>query len=270
MTDYRPQDPTKSCWAFYAHRMKKEREKAGMIQEEVAHRLTISKQLYGHYEKCRRVPTLPVSKGLDEIYGLDQLFEELHPLVIEELELPPGFLKYAEQEAEASAIRIHQPLWVPGLMQSEGYAAEVLRAGQPPDRLEHLVAARIERQEIFTRDDPPWVFLLLSEVAIRNIVGSKEIMREQLGRLLELIREPRISIQIVPYGARIYPAGHFTMLGYPEGGDLAYVEAPGGNDRLIEIPKRVQRLAVLWNQIQTVALPADESEKLVRQVLESL
>lgn len=79
-----------------------------------------------------------------------------------------------------------------------------------------------------------------------------------------------MSIQFVPSDAQVFAGGAFTLLGYPEGADLGYVEAAGGNERLIEIPERVHQLAVLFDQLQTVALPADESDKLIQQKLESI
>jgi transcriptional regulator with XRE-family HTH domain len=270
MSDRRPPDGKPSVWALYARRMRKEREKRGMKQEEVAHALTVSLSVYGHYECCRRVPPLRVSESLDKLYDTDALFAEMHELVLEELQLPSAFLVYTEQEEQASTIRIYHPLFMPGLVQSKGYATEILAAGQPAERLEQLVTNRLGRQDILDREEPPWLFIAISETVVRAKVGSSVIMREQLTRLLDLMRRPRVSIQVVPDDAPVYVSGPFTVLSYPEGADLGYLEAACGNERVMEIPERVHQLGLKFSQIQTVALNADDSEKLIRRALESL
>ena len=270
MADRQTPDPTKSPFGYYALRMRRERTKAALKQEEVARHVTVSPQLYGHYENCRRVPTIEVSEGLDNLYNLDEFFVGLHPLVIAELELSPQYVQYVKEEEWASHIRMYDPLYVPGLVQHEDYAREILRAFQPPDELEDVVASRMDRQKIFDRDKPPRVFVLLSETAIRNPVGSPEIMKAQLARLLELNEKSNISVQIVPWGAPVYVPSAFTLLDFPEGGPLAYVDATGGNGTMIQIPERLQRLAVRWEEIKAEALSPKQSEARIRQELESL
>ncbi|MBO2446465.1 transcriptional regulator [Actinomadura barringtoniae] len=270
MPDRQTPDPTKSPFGYYALRMRRERTKAGLKQEEVARHVTVSPQLYGHYENCRRVPTMDVSEGLDDLYNLDEFFAGLHPLVISELELSPQYVQYVKEEDRASHIRMYDPLYVPGLFQHEDYAREILRGFSPPDDLEHDVASRMSRQKILDRDEPPRIFVLLSETAIRNPVGSPEIMKAQLARLLEFNEKPNVSVQIVPWGAPVHVPSPFTLLDFPEGGSLGYVDATGGNGTMIQIPERLQRLAVRWEEIKGEALSFGPSEARIRQELESL
>lgn len=270
MPDRQTPDPTKSPFGYYALRMRRERTKAGLKQEEVARHVTVSPQLYGHYENCRRVPTFEVSEGLDNLYRLDEFFTGLYPLIVEELTLLTDFLKFTEEEARASALRMYHPLFVPGLVQNEEYAHEVLRTNLHGAMLEEALATRMKRQEILEREDPPWLFMVVTEHAIDAMVGNRAIMRSQLTRLLELNAEPRFSVQVVPDGAPVYKSGAFTLMDFPEGGTLGYVDAVAGFERMITVPEKVARLVVAWEQIKSATIPVSATEELIRRKLESL
>jgi transcriptional regulator with XRE-family HTH domain len=261
-----------SIAAYVAKLMIREREKAGMTQAEVAGHLVISDKLYGHYENVRRVPTFDALQRLDALYGYQEieLFTGLHDHIIRELELPAEFLEYFEQEGLASKIRVYDPLLVLGLFQTENYAREVLRAGQREDRLEQMVSARMGRQEILERLEPPFIVAVIKESALREIVGNPEIIREQLAHLLELRRRPNITIQVTPAGAPVYVSGSFTLLSYSEGGELAYVEGAAGKGNLIEQASKVHEVGLQFELIRSVALPDEDSEKLIRAIMESI
>lgn len=98
---------------------------------------------------------------------------------------------------ERKAVRIHgwQPFVVPGLLQTEEYARELIRVSRPQDSaaaVEELVAARMERQAILTGDDPPMLWYVLDEGILHRVVGSVEVMDVQLDRLATLrsLRQP--------------------------------------------------------------------------------
>src|SRR5262249_23739776 len=63
---------------------------------------------------------------------------------------------------------------------------------------------------------------------------------QQLEHLLNMMREPNITVRIVPSGAPIYPSGAFNLLSFPEDPDIAYVESVGGFGQIIE-PQPRQR-----------------------------
>jgi hypothetical protein len=89
----------------------------------------------------------------------------------------------------------------PGLLQTAGYAREVYRRGLPNDSdggIEERVAARMERQQILDRDDPPLLLAVIDEGALRRAVGSPALMREQLAHLLKTAERPKVMLQVVP------------------------------------------------------------------------
>lgn len=178
-------DPSASAAEQYAYRLRLHRERAELTQDDVTRKCIISVKMIGHFENCRRIPTLDVSKSLDRLFGLDRYFEELHPHVVREAALSPAFRSYAEEEQRADSLRIFDPLLVPGLAQTEAYAREVLRAGQRDDRLTQAVALRLSRQDVLDREDPPFLVILMKESVLREPVGGPEVMKEQLAHLLE-------------------------------------------------------------------------------------
>lgn len=265
-----PPKPEESAQGFYAFHLRRHRERAGQSQPALGAQVHISGSLVSGIETCTRRPTLRLSQGLDRFFGLEMFFEGLFPRLLEESGLPAGFAEYAEAEARACMIKLYENFMITGLLQTDAYARAVLRAGQKADKLERLVAARMERQEILRREEPPWIVALLDEAAIRRVVGGRDVMREQLQHLLDTGQEPGVTIHIVPANAPVYPEGSFKILSFPVESDTGYVESAGGIGRLIEPGTHVAELAVLFELIRSVALPAAESEKLIRDILEGL
>src|ERR1700735_1632994 len=99
--------------------------------------------------------------------------------------LPTGFGIYVGLEAEAAGLRIYETQLVNGLLQTADYAPAVLKEvhkKDSPEQLQRLAELRMKRQEILDRDDPPDLWLILDEAAIRRPIGGPQVMREQLER----------------------------------------------------------------------------------------
>jgi transcriptional regulator with XRE-family HTH domain len=125
------------------------------------------------------------------------------------------FLNFLAMESSAFVTRAFQPLVVPGLLQTEEYAAEMIRA-YSADRFsasqqQRLLEGRILRQETLDRDDGETYFIL-DEAVLRRQIGGPRMMRRQLRRLAELAAHPRRQIMIFPFSSGT-PASHgpFTL-----------------------------------------------------------
>ncbi len=165
-------------------------------------------------------------------------------------------------ESGASAIRTWEIVLIPGLLQTEEYAKAVWQAGQVLDAelIERHVAARLARQKILTRENPPSLLALIDEAALRKQIGGAAVMRAQLRRLIELAAEPNITIQIVPDAAGAHPAleGAFVILDFPEDPSLVYTVTT--TDSLwLEKPDEYQRYSFIFSHVMTSALSPDES-----------
>lgn len=121
--------------------------------------------------------------------------------------LHPEYLVYLRYEGVASRLRTYQPWAIPGLLQTERYALRLIEAFAPPDTPERTIqrqlAARMARQNILERQDPPQMSFIIDETAVRRSVGtapdSEQVLQEQLQRLKDLTKHPTVTIQVLPF-----------------------------------------------------------------------
>jgi transcriptional regulator with XRE-family HTH domain len=113
------------------------------------------------------------------------------------------FINYLDTEQTATVLRTWEPLVIPGLLQTEAYARQVIdgaNPGSPEPDIEQRVAARMARQQIWHRTDPlpPMMPVIIGEAALRRPLGGPQVMREQLEHLVAVARQPRVSVQVLP------------------------------------------------------------------------
>jgi len=146
----------------------------------------------------------------------------------------PEFVSFLGYESAASVIRNFEPLLIPGLLQTEDYARDVIRELEGPDkrRVDALTDVRMERQEVLNRDDPPSLHCVLDEAVIRRVVGATDVMRRQLRHLKELAQRPKITIRIMPFSQGMYPRLRvpYVLFEFPDplDEDILYIENPQG------------------------------------------
>ncbi|GAA4231274.1 hypothetical protein GCM10022254_28000 [Actinomadura meridiana] len=262
--------PSESARAFFAYHLKRYREGKGWSQPALGAKVNISGSLVSGIELCTRRPTFKVCQKLDEVFGLDQFFEALYPRVIEETGLPAGFPEFVDAEAAAGMMKKYENFAITGLFHTEDYARAILRVFQPPEKLEQLLAERMQRQEILYRENPPVIVALLDASALRRRFGGQEVMHVQLQHLLDLAALPHIHIHVVPEDAELFPEGSFTILCSPGAPDSAYAEMACGRGRLIDDDGYVADLGVLFELIRSKALNAEDSQAAIRKALEEL
>jgi transcriptional regulator with XRE-family HTH domain len=160
-------DPPPALMAF-AEELKAFRAQAGLSREDLAVRVNYSPSLIGMIETGRRSPTRKLAELLDATFGTPETFAR-HEKRLRGIPFSAGFRPFQPYEAEATTLRLFEHTLVPGLFQTEDYARATLAANPhtSADVVEERVAARLARQEILTREDPPppllWVLLDLTE-----------------------------------------------------------------------------------------------------------
>ncbi|WP_444963550.1 DUF5753 domain-containing protein [Nocardiopsis sp. M1B1] len=175
-------------------------------------------------------------------------------------------------ENDAARIGIYSPSQLPGLFQTEDYARVVIRTMLPEasaEEVERQAAARIERQGILARKEPPQVHAVLDEVALLRGVQPESVQWEQLERLAELGERPNVTIQIVPLSAGLYIGqwGQFTLFEFPDVEDppVAYQEGVFG-DVYVEDPVDLARYKVSAAHTRDVALDPVSSLALIKKL----
>ncbi len=141
--------------------------------------------------------------------------------------LPPWFQAYIGLEESAQSIRSYDAQFVPGLLQTEEYAAAVLALGDLSlDEAEQLVVLRKERQRHFAAGGTR-LWAIVDEVALRRPVGGLAVLSRQLEHLREVCEQPWLTLQITPFPAVSHAApGSFSMLRFadPALPDMVYTE----------------------------------------------
>jgi transcriptional regulator with XRE-family HTH domain len=145
--------------------------------------------------------------------------------------MPNWFQTYVGLEEAATLIRSYEIQFLPGLLQTEAYARAVVSAGAPKAsaaEVDRRVDLRVTRQEILRRDFPPAFWAVVDEAALHRPIGGREVMRAQIEHLLELMEQPNVTLQVMPFrfGAHVGEGGAFTMLRFPEPElpDIVYIE----------------------------------------------
>ena len=85
---------------------------------------------------------------------------------------PDWFMPYRQAEAEASILRCWSPVLVPGVLQTESYMRAVLSV-EPytAERLDELVAARLERQAVIGR---AYLIVIIDHHVLHRVIGSAD------------------------------------------------------------------------------------------------
>ncbi len=182
------------------------------------------------------------------------------------------FRDVAALEASASEIREYILCSFPGLLQTERYARSLIRVGRPrdsDDKIENAVLARLARQQILSREEPPSYALVLDEAVLRHLVGTLDTMVEQLDHLMELALLPNVSIQIIPFGTPGHPGleGTFKLIKAPGRGEVVYTETRA-TGHPFDDQSVVDDYARVFGDLRGAALPDFPSREFIENIRE--
>ena len=264
--------------------LKKCRDQAGMTQEQV------SRYFEWHSAKVTRIETARVAvtpRDVKDLLALYKIHDDEYRDALMELArlsrertwwtdyrdlMRPG--NFVGMEAEASSTRVWEPVVLPGLLQTEAYMRALMRTGRrsdAPESIDRRVELRLKRQERLTSDNPIRVSAIADEAVLRRAVGGREVMREQLRRLLEVAALPNVNVQILPFetGEHNFMGGSATLLEFPEIAhlDVVYLEGLAG-DYYEEQPSEVARYREEFERLSASALDHSASIKMIRSLLD--
>jgi transcriptional regulator with XRE-family HTH domain len=262
-------DPGASTLAFFGAELRRHRTAAGMSQDDLGRAISYSGALVGRVEMAERMPSQDFADRCDEALSTGGFFGRFRDLVKREA-FPSWFGPFIEYEEKASKICNWDNRVVPGLLQTEDYATAVVRAGRPreaPEVIERDVAARMDRQGILTRENPPLLWCVLDETVLRRPVGGAATMREQLKRLEETADSTSVVLQVLPFAITEHHGadGPLTILESASGPTVAYAEG-WRSGRMIESATEVADAVVVFDLIRAAALSRGASLDLIRSV----
>ncbi|KOU14983.1 helix-turn-helix domain-containing protein [Streptomyces sp. WM6368] len=267
MVKIRELDPSASPLDYYGYELRRLREQAGLKQAQLGEIIFCTGSLIGQIETTKRVPTRDFSERVDAALGTGGVFSRLVGLVLRSV-LPTWFQPYAEMEARASYISTFQAQLVYGLLQTPAYARAVLGVRTEGD-LDAKVAARMDRQRILDREDPPLMWVVMSEAVLHQEIGGREVMRNQLAHLLALQGREWVKVQILPFeaGAHAGVMGSFNLLRFEDDPDIVYTE-DFVQGHMTANPPALREGSLRYDLLQAAALSLEDSVARIARVME--
>jgi transcriptional regulator with XRE-family HTH domain len=254
--------PDKSVQDLIGWRIRKLRMGRNWDVEQLAAKVFVTPGRITQVETANDPPGKQLTKQLAEVLGAPDLVE-LWPLM--KLD---NFRDYAQLflRDQAMARSIHEfSLIVPGLLQVADYSRAIMGTYFPQQtELEGAVVRRMERKAIFDRTDPPWLWVVLSELALTQVQGSPQVMVQQIDYLLEMVERPYINIQVLPLEKASVP-GSISLLSLPGGEHSAYTEGCDIGTYYRE-PRDVDRHQRLYDQLHADALDTEASLRVMRDI----
>jgi transcriptional regulator with XRE-family HTH domain len=262
--------------------LRKLRQAAEVTVAQAAAELGSGEAKVRHLENGRNVPSKPDLTVLMTLYKAPpNVREDLDELRLaarrrgwwSHYRLPNWLHNYMGLEADATKIRSFELELVPGLLQTEAYARAVHTLGPnliEPSEVDLMVAARLKRQEMLTREEPVEFHAIMSEAAFHRLRGSK-LAVGQYQHLLAMIELPNITIQILPFAKLLHQSmsGGFILLSLPDDTyeTVAFVDYALGGQMEHE-SSVVTRLSQVYEELAKEALSVDASAAFIRELLE--
>lgn len=255
---------------MYGREIRVKRKSLGMSLTTCAAILGYSKAALSRYEtgESRIPPDMPAR--LDLAFDTDGLFVRLYEMV-EHDQFPDRYRAFMAIAASAIRILEFAAQTVPGLLQIPGYARAQFRAFEPgasDAEIERRVTARMNRQRIFGRQQPPRYGAVLDEAVIRRSVGGASVMRSQLEALLPQMDTQYGTLQILPFhsGAHAQLNGSLTLLTPPDSAPVSYLEG-SHTGQLIEDAASVAEHQASYDRLRAYALSPQESAAMIRAAI---
>ncbi|GAA1822661.1 helix-turn-helix transcriptional regulator [Luedemannella flava] len=279
--------PTVLRMLLGAH-LRRLREAAGVTREDAGWEIRSSESKISRMELGRVSFKERDVADLLTLYGLDDDEERTRLLALARDANTPGwwhrygdvlpswFQSYLGLEASASLIRTYEVQFIPGLLQTPEYARGVILLGNAtakPDDVDRRVTLRIKRQEVLTRTEPPQLWAVVDEAALRRPIGGAEVMRGQLEALLAATKLPNVRLQVIPFraGGHAAAGGAFSILRFPDQDlpDVVYVEQLTS---ALYLDKRddVDHYAEAMERLCVEAEPPTRTSEILERILRDL
>ncbi|MFK4065985.1 helix-turn-helix domain-containing protein [Streptomyces sp. NPDC029674] len=258
------------------------RELKGMTAEEVAERLLVSQSKISRLENGRRSISQRDVRDLCGVYEVEdhRVVDSLMQMAKDSRQqgwwhsfgdIP--YSVYIGLETDAASLRVYDPQVVPGLLQTRPYAEALITGALPettPTDIEKRVQVRMRRQErIAAPDNPLRLWTVLDESALRRVVGSRHLMRDQLEHLVEQSQLPHVTVQVIPFEMGAHPGlnGQYAILEFPDAADSSVVYIEGvTSDLYLEKANDVQQYSVMYEHLRAQALNVEQSRQLIADI----
>jgi Domain of unknown function (DUF5753)/Helix-turn-helix domain len=265
--------------------LSRQREAAGATQTAAAEVLRCSQQKIAHIESGSGIRPLELD-GLMDLYGTTDA-DRTYTLDLQRganrrtkrnafsTRFDPNLRLLIEMEATCQTYRSYRGMVLPGLLQIEDYTRSVLRAWRPSptqEKIDRDTENRLARQRVLDDAERSFWFIV-DEAALRRMVGTPEVMANQLDHLIALADRPNVELQVVPFDAGFYfgSAHDLTIFGYQArvAVQVVYLEHYD-SDAYVQDPKRTAQYLSLWDHLMAAASGPEQSRRLLARLRGSL
>jgi len=256
------------------------RNEKGLTAEQVADSLLCSLSKVSRMETGHSTPSLRDIRDLCGLYevtdGAER--ERLMTLARQSKEqawwqsYDLAYATYVGLEAEAVAISAFQSSAVHGLLHTADYARANHESSMPrldPEQIDLQIEAKLTRQRILTRADPPSFAVVLDEAVLHRMVGGRRVMATQLAQILDVSALPNVTVQILPFALGAHPAleSNFTILELPDPTPgVVFAEGMIGSTYL-DRPEDLKRYHDVFHELQSIALDPKDAGDLIAKFL---
>ncbi|GGW51561.1 helix-turn-helix domain-containing protein [Streptomyces xantholiticus] len=257
----------------FAEELRTLRAGSGTSLRALGERLGWDWSLFGKMEKGETLGSPEVVQALDTHYGTPGLLLALWELAAgDHTQFRERYRRYMALEAEALSLWHFAVSVLPGLLQTPGYAREVLAVGGLKGKeLEQQVEARMGRRELLEAQDAPPFRTILAEAVLRTPVRGAAEWRAQLEHLAEMAERESVTVQVLLQSAGVHGlvGTDVWFLRLADGRPVAYTENAHWGE-LVEESARVERLQRAYDVVRDMALPPGESRKFILRMLEEV
>lgn len=257
------------------------RKKAHLSLAALSARVDITKPKLGHLETGRytQYPS-DIAKILKACGAESKDIDRLNSLAARASEgswlgawndVTPDWLRtFMGLEALAAREFIFEPIVLPGLLQTEGYARQVTAAASRvrADHAERIVDFRLNRARLLSKSDPLVVHAVVTVQALKLRIGDAKTLAAQYRHLLSLAELSNVTLQVVRPEDGLHGAatGQFVLLDFAEARSIAYVELQDGALYINDLqPVTTYRMS--QESLQHVALPPEDSAILIESLV---
>ena len=255
------------------------RNEKGLTVEQVAERLLCSPSKVSRMETGQGATARDI-RDLCDLYEVADPAERDRMMTLAREGKRPArwqrydlaYARYAELEEDALAICAFQSSAVHGLFHTADYARANHESSMPrlnPEQIDRQIEAKLARQSILTRADPPSFAVVLDEAALHRMVGGRRVMAAQLAKILDISALPNVTVQILPFALGAHPAleSNFTILQLPDPAPgVVFAEGMIGSTYL-DRPEDLKRYHDVFHELQSIALNPKDARDLIAKFL---
>lgn len=254
---------------FLAKEIRLAREANGMSRASVGKAVFVSESLVAAWESGRYVPKPDQMEALEQVLKTNGYLGRMAGDLVTDEAVPEFMGKWLTVERGARIFQTYQPMLIPGLLQTEDYAREViLKSGRVINDIEERVRSRINRQEILALENDKTFVIIVDEGALSRPVVGPKVMHEQLLHVRNVAQQQNVHFFVVPETVGAYPgcAGGF-IIATINGREVVYVDDAFSGD-ILESKEDVTTMKRVWEAIRLESVSGKQSMELLEKAIQ--